>query len=322
MMIRTEAQHNHINNPYISCVIPAYNEQENISHFVIELDKQLKKLSSQYEIIVVDDGSRDDTCETLMSNVDGSLFKLIRFSRNFGKEAALTAGIDHAQGDVVILMDADFQHPLATIADFLDKWREGYDMVYGVRRDRELEPAWKKMGARIFYKILSAGSRQPIPTDAGDFRLMSRNVVNALKQLPERSRFMKGLYAWVGFKSIGVPFDVQDRFAGTTQFKVSHLSALAITAITAFSDLPLRVWSIIGAFISTCSLIYALYIMYDTIIQGNAVAGWSTLAVGLLFFGGVQLLSIGILGEYIARIFNEVKQRPNYIVSEKIGFDK
>lgn len=307
-------------DPYISCVIPAYNEQDNIAHFVIELDKQLKLVSSRHEIIVVDDGSRDKTCEILINQVDPQLFKLIRFSRNFGKEAALTAGIDHAKGDVVILMDADFQHPLSTIPDFLEKWREGYEMVYGVRRNRELEPQWKKLGARLFYKILSAGSRQPIPTDAGDFRLMSRKVVDALKQLPERSRFMKGLYAWVGFKSIGVPFDVQDRFAGTTQFKVSHLSALALTAITAFSDLPLRVWSIIGAFISTCSLVYAIYIMYDTLIQGNDVAGWSTLAVGLLFFGGVQLLSIGILGEYIARIFNEVKQRPNYIMSEKIGF--
>lgn len=309
-------------NPYISCIIPAYNEQDGIVHFVIELDKQLKLLSSKHEIIIVDDGSRDNTCDVLMSQVDRHLFKLIRLSRNFGKEAALTAGIDHAGGDVVILMDADFQHPLSTLPDFLAKWREGYDMVYGVRTNRQLEPRWKKLGARLFYKILSAGSRQPIPTDAGDFRLMSRKVVDALKQLPERSRFMKGLYAWVGFKSIGVPFDVQDRFAGTTQFRVTHLSALALTAITAFSDLPLRVWSIIGAFISSCSLIYALYIMYDTIIRGNDVAGWSTLAVGLLFFGGVQLLSIGILGEYIARIFNEVKQRPNYIMAEKIGFTK
>lgn len=307
--------------PYISCVIPAYNEQENIAPFIVALNKQLNDISTHHEIIVVDDGSRDKTCETLIQQVDARLFKLIRFSRNFGKEAALTAGLDHAQGDVVILMDADFQHPLSTIPDFLEKWYEGYEMVYGVRRGREMEPKWKKLGARLFYKILSAGSRQPIPTDAGDFRLIDRKVVNALKQLPERSRFMKGLYAWVGFKTIGVPFDVQDRFAGTSQFKVRHLSALAITAITAFSDLPLRVWSIIGAFISGCSLIYAVYIMYQTVIQGNDVAGWSTLAVGLLFFGGVQLLSIGILGEYIARIFNEVKQRPNYIMSEKIGFN-
>jgi polyisoprenyl-phosphate glycosyltransferase len=307
--------------PYISCVIPAYNEQENIALFIMALDKQLNDISAHHEIIVVDDGSRDKTCETLIQQVDARLFKLIRFSRNFGKEAALTAGLDHAQGDVVILMDADFQHPLSTIPDFLEKWHEGYEMVYGVRRGREMEPRWKKLGARLFYKILSAGSRQPIPTDAGDFRLIDRKVVDALKQLPERSRFMKGLYAWVGFKTIGVPFDVQDRFAGTSQFKVRHLSALAITAITAFSDLPLRVWSIIGAFISGCSLIYAAYIIYQTVIQGNDVAGWSTLAVGLLFFGGVQLLSIGILGEYIARIFNEVKQRPNYIMSEKIGFN-
>lgn len=310
------------NDPYISCVIPAYNEQDNIALFVIALDKELNMLSTRHEIIVVDDGSRDKTCETLISQVDADLFKLIRFSRNFGKEAALTAGIDHAEGDVVILMDADFQHPLSTLPDFLSKWREGYEMVYGVRRGRELEPKWKKLGARLFYKILSAGSRQPIPTDAGDFRLIDRKVVDALKQLSERSRFMKGLYAWVGFKTIGVPFDVQDRFAGTSQFKVSHLSALAITAITAFSDLPLRVWSVIGAFISGCSLIYAFYIIYQTVIQGNNVAGWSTLAVAVLFFGGVQLLSIGILGEYIARIFNEVKQRPNYIMSEKIGFNE
>lgn len=309
-------------SPLISCVVPAYNEAGNIEAFILALHGYLLDAGHRFEIIVINDGSKDQSQLILDRLVDEQKIACLEFSRNFGKEAALTAGIDHAKGDVVILMDSDFQHPIPVIGEFLQKWQQGFDMVYGLRKSRDEESFRKRLGSRIFYAIMSRGSSIEIPPDAGDFRLMDRKAVDALKQLPERSRFMKGLYAWVGFKSAPVYFDVEPRFSGVSHFNFKSLMRLAITGLTAFSDLPLRVWAGVGFLVSIFSLIYAAYITVRTLILGVDVPGWATLTVAILFFSGIQLISIGILGEYIARIFNEVKGRPSYVVARKLGFSE
>ncbi|EKD69846.1 MAG: Glycosyl transferase, group 2 family protein [uncultured bacterium] len=305
---------------FISCVVPIFNEEKVISPFIVELQALLQGLTSCYEIIMVDDGSRDQTLIKARELCKNSHVKLLGLSRNFGKEIALTAGIEHASGDVVILVDADFQHPLTLINQFLQQWAEGYDMVYGIRQDREAESFFKRHFSDFFYWVMQHITKINIPKNAGDFRLMDKKIVESLKQFPERTRFMKGLYAWVGYKTLGIPFDVQDRAAGKSSWGFYRLTELAITGITSFSDVPLRVWGLIGFVISLISLIYAIYIVTITMIYGADLPGFPTLVVAIMFLGGVQLLSIGILGEYIARVFTEVKQRPKYLLQVKEGF--
>ncbi len=307
---------------FISCVVPVYNEETNIPVFIRDLHGFLKSVTNQFEIIVVDDGSRDQTLHHIRTLPPDFKVKLLGFSRNFGKEIALTAGIDHCSGEVIALIDADFQHPIEMIKVFLDQWGEGYDMIYGVRKNRDNESRAKRNFARIFYWLMGKITKINIPNNAGDFRLMDRKVVDSLKTFHERTRFMKGLFAYVGFKSIAIPYDVRDRASGKSSLGFSRLAELAITGITSFSDAPLRVWGFMGFIISVISLIYAIYIMTMTFIFGTDLPGFPTLVVAIIFFGGIQLMSIGILGEYIARIFTEVKQRPNYIIETKEGFDK
>jgi polyisoprenyl-phosphate glycosyltransferase len=307
--------------PKISCVIPAFNEGENLKVLLPQLAECISAMTSKFEILIIDDGSQDDTYQTAVELSKKFNIKAIQFSRNFGKEAAITAGLEHADGNLVILMDGDCQHTTAALPQFLARWREGYDMVYGVRKGREAEPIWKRYFSNFFYSLMKSATSVPIIPDAGDFRLMDICVVNAINELPERSRFMKGLYAWVGFKSIGCPYEVQDRHAGSTSFNFKRLTQLALTGIVSFSDIPLRVWSSIGALLSLMSILYGLYILVRTLVNGIDVPGWSTITVCITFLGGIQLLSIGVLGEYIGRIFNEVKQRPIYIMSSKSGFD-
>jgi glycosyltransferase involved in cell wall biosynthesis len=306
----------------ISCVIPVYNEEAVIAPFVIQLAETVRDFTQHFEIILVDDGSRDHSIEKIQALPADCHAKLLGLSRNFGKETALTAGIEHASGDVVILLDADFQHPVAVIKEFLHQWAEGYDMVYGERQDRVSESMLKRNFARLFYWVMQKITNINIPNNAGDFRLMDKKIVEAIKQFPERTRFMKGLYAWVGYKTIGVPYEVQDRAAGTSSWGFYRLTELAITGITSFSDVPLRVWSWVGFIISFISLIYAIYIITVTLIFGADLPGFPTLVVAIMFLGGIQLLSVGILGEYIARIFTEVKQRPKYLLQIKEGFDE
>lgn len=306
---------------FISCVIPVFNEAANVDTFFQKLQQSLRELTNRFEIIVVDDGSRDETVEKIMNLPKEYGIKLIGFSRNFGKEVALSAGIEHSSGDVTILMDADFQHPIEIIPAFLEQWSEGHDMVYAVRNNRDNESRGKRNFARLFYWLMSKITHIDIPNNAGDFRLLDHKVTTALKSFNERTRFMKGLYAWVGFKKIAVPYDVQERTSGKSSWGFSKLAELALTGITSFSNVPLRIWGFIGFIISLISLIYATYIVADTLIYGADLPGFPTLAAAIMFFGGVQLLSIGILGEYIARIFTEVKQRPVYIVSVKHGFE-
>lgn len=305
----------------ISCVVPVYNEETVVLPFIAHLKAALAELTQRFEIIMVDDGSRDHTVEKVLSLPREPQVKLLGLSRNFGKEVALTAGIEHASGDVVILLDADFQHPVDMISTFLQRWAEGYDMVYGARMDRESESYVKRNFARLFYWLMRKIAKVDIPNNAGDFRLMDRKITDALKQFPERTRFMKGLYAWVGYKKIAVPYEVKDRASGTSRWGFYKLAELAVTGITSFSDVPLRVWGVVGFLISLIALVYAIYIVTVTMIYGTDLPGFPTLVVAIMFLGGVQLLSVGILGEYIARIFTEVKQRPKYLLAIKEGFN-
>ncbi|MDX1802485.1 MAG: glycosyltransferase family 2 protein [Alcanivorax sp.] len=305
----------------LSCIIPAYNEADNLPHLVPELTAALSELAHQVELVVVDDGSRDDTLLQVARLSQDYPIKWLALSRNFGKENAITAGLDHVSGDVVIIMDADCQHPVQVLSEFVRRWRQGYDMAYGVRQDREDQALWKRTASRFFYALISRGADVPIIPNAGDFRLMDRKVVDAIRSLPERNRFMKGIYSWVGFNSIGVPFSPAERAVGESRFSPVRLFELAMSGLTSFSDIPLRIWSAIGGLVSLLAIFYGLYIIIRTLLFGVDLPGWATLAAGVTFLGGIQLLSIGILGEYISRVFSEVKQRPTYIVSKKQGFD-
>ena len=306
--------------PSISCVVPAFNESRSLPVLLQQLSDMLQARFPHWEIVVVNDGSSDDTELALAPWLARSNIRYVALSRNFGKEAALTAGIDRARGEVVLLLDADLQHPPALIDDMLAAWRNGADMVYTVRASRADESWLKKVGSRWFYRVVNAGSRTPIPPDAGDFRLMDRKVVDALKSLPERNRFMKGLYAWVGFPSAVVTYEPNERFAGDSSFSLRSLIRLALTGVTAFTNFPLRLWSAVGAVIAVCSLAGGVWIVIEHYTNNaDNVPGWATLAVSAMFFSGVQLLSIGILGEYVGRIFDEVKQRPVYLVRHDSG---
>ncbi len=305
--------------PSISAIVPAYNEGQNLPELLPELSAVLARLTPRWEIVVVDDGSTDDTPRVIGPWLAQPGLRYLRLSRNFGKEAALTAGIDAARGDTVVLLDADLQHPPEMIATMLDAWRRGADMVCTAKASRAEEGWRKRLGTWAFYSLVNRDTRSPIPADAGDFRLMDRRVVDALKALPERNRVMKGLYAWVGFRTEVLPYTPAERRAGKTRFSGRRLRALAYTGITAFTNAPLRLWSGVGAAAALIALAYGAYVIVQDWFFGHDVPGWATLVVGLTFSGGLQLLSIGILGEYIGRIFDEVKQRPVYIVGQALG---
>jgi polyisoprenyl-phosphate glycosyltransferase len=302
--------------PSITVIVPAFNEAAAIPQTVMTISHHLQSLSKQWNIVVIDDGSRDQT-SAVVKALDASLnTTLIRFSRNFGKENAITAGLEYAKGDIVICMDADGQHPATLLSEMLMRWQDGYDMVYAVRQDRAEETPFKQWGSRLFYRLMSIGSHIEIPRDAGDFRLMDRKVVDALLSLPERNRFMKGIYAWVGFKSIGLPYVPLERSHGTSHFSKLKLIKLAWTGVTSFSTVPLRLASAVGAILALLAFIYGIYVVIDKLFFSESVPGWPTVVASMMFFAGVQLLFIGILGEYLAGMYDEVKQRPRYIVAE------
>ncbi len=308
--------------PAISCVVPAYNEAANLGLLLAGLTAQLAELTDRWEVIVIDDGSRDATPAAMAPWVAASAapgVRYVRLSRNFGKEAALTAGIDRAAGEVVLLMDADLQHPASLVPEMVKAWQQGADMVCAARASRADESLRKRIGTAIFYRLVNHNSQVPIPVDAGDFRLMDRRVVDALKSLPERNRFMKGLYAWVGFDNVIIPYVPAERHAGVSAFSLRSLSRLAFTGVTAFTNAPLRLWSGIGVIVALCAIAFAAWIVIEHFVYGSDVPGWATLVCGTMFFSGVQLLSIGILGEYVGRIFDEVKQRPVYLIGSEAG---
>lgn len=303
-------------NPHISVIVPAFNEAAAITSTVENIANQLAILTPHWDIVVIDDGSRDKTADIVRGLPAYLRTTLVRFSRNFGKEYAITAGLEYAGGDIVICMDADGQHSSALIGEMLEKWREGYDMVYAVRQDRHVESGFKRWGSKMFYEIMTLGERITIPRDAGDFRLMNRNVVDALRNLPERNRFMKGMYAWVGYKSIGIPYTPLPRSHGVSTFSRLKLMQLAWTGITSFSVIPLRLASAVGGLLALLAFIYGIWVILEKMFFHESIPGWPTVVASLMFFSGVQLLFIGILGEYIARIYDEVKGRPPYIVAE------
>ena len=299
----------------LSCVVPAYNEAVNLDRFLRALTDALRAITSDFEIVLVNDGSRDETEQVALRLVGELPLRYVALSRNFGKEAALSAGIDCARGDAVVLIDADFQHPLELLPQMHELWLSGYDMVYGVIADRGAQSSVKKLGVGLFYRMLNAGNRVRVPPNAGDFRWMDRKVVDALRELPERNRFMKGLYAWVGFRTAALPFVPEPRAAGQSSFNLRRLGSLALLGLTSFTTLPLRLLSLLGCGIAVFAIAYGLWIVVRTLLFGGDLEGWPTLAVAIMLFSGVQLISIGVLGEYIGKIYDEVKHRPTYIVA-------
>jgi glycosyltransferase involved in cell wall biosynthesis len=305
----------------ISLVVPFYNEEAAIEAFhdaIAQLMEYCKPL--QFEVVCVDDGSRDQTLMHLLAlHQKDQRFRVLELSRNFGKEAALTAGIDAARGDAVIPFDADLQDPPELIPQLISEWQNGADVVLARRSDRSSDSLLKRKTAEIFYKLHNRIAHVGLPENVGDFRLMDRSVVDALKCLPERQRFMKGLFAWVGFRTATVDYARHPRSAGASKFSGWKLWNFALEGITSFSTVPLRVWSYIGGLSAVLTLIYASVIVLRTLITGVDVPGYASLLVAILFFGSLQLLSVGLLGEYIGRIYLETKQRPAYILRKEHG---
>ena len=307
-------------SPSLSCVIPAFNEARNLNAVVPPILATLAALSNRVELIVVDDGSRDDTTQVMQTLCDAHPEVVyLKLSRNFGKEPALTAGIDATRGDVVFLMDADGQHPVTLLPEMLKKWRLGSDVVYAVRKTRDDQSGLQVSLTGLFYKLVNFGNRVQIPANAGDFRLMDRKVVDALKSLPERNRFMKGLYAWVGFNSTAIDYQPLPRADGQSNFGLRGSLSLALTGILAFSIAPLRALTLVGLVLSALALGYGAWVVGEYFFTGIAVPGYATIVVGMMFFSGIQLLSIGVLAEYVGRIYEEVKQRPPYLISQREG---
>ncbi|MBD1932933.1 MULTISPECIES: glycosyltransferase family 2 protein [Cyanophyceae] len=310
-----------INSVELSVIVPVYNEELNIDYLFERLLSVLETLDTSYEIVCVNDGSKDNTLKCLIEHHHRNpVIKVVNLSRNFGKEVALSAGLDYTTGAAVVPIDADLQDPPELIKELVEKWREGYDVVYATRRSRGEESWLKQMTANAFYKIIGKMSRVPIPRNTGDFRLLDRRVVEAIKQMPERTRFMKGLFAWVGFKQTSVLFDRPQRYKGTTTWNYWRLWNFAIDGITSFSFLPLKVWSYVGVTISLLSFVYATFLIYRTLLYGVDLPGYASIMVAILFLGGIQLVTLGIIGEYLSRVYEEVKGRPLYLVRDAYGF--
>jgi len=301
--------------PSLAVIAPVYNEADAIPLFLEAMTPVLNQTGSDWHIYFINDGSQDDTLSILLEMATKShRIRIINLARNFGKEAALTAGIETIDADAVVIIDVDLQDPPELIIDFVQKWREGYDVVYGVRASRLDDTALKRSTAGLFYRIFNKLSRTKIPENVGDFRLMDRRVVEAVRQLPERNRFMKGLLSWVGFPSVAVPFHRSARAAGQTKFKLSSLWNFALDGLFSFSTMPLKAWTYVGGLLAVSAGGYATFIIGRTLLFGNDVPGYASLMVVLLTASAAQLLSLGIIGEYIARLTIEAKQRPVYLI--------
>ncbi|HTE40973.1 MAG TPA: glycosyltransferase family 2 protein [Steroidobacteraceae bacterium] len=304
----------------LSVVVPVLNEAESVDAFLAELVPVLEAVAPQWQIIFVDDGSSDRTLPVLQNlAATHPQIAYLSLSRNFGKELALTAGIDHAQGDAVIPMDVDLQDPPALIADMVSLWREGVDVVYATRVRREGDSSTKKLTAAGFYRVMRWISPLRIPENSGDFRLLDRRVVDVLKTLRERNRFMRGLYTWVGFRQASVPFVRAARHVGKTKYGFWRMWNFALEGMTSFSVVPLRLAMYLGLAISVAAFAFAAWIVVKTLVYGRDWPGYASIMVTILFLGGVQLTAIGFIGEYVGRIYNEVKQRPLYVVAQSHG---
>lgn len=305
----------------ISLVAPFYNEEKGVAHFFARIYEVFSQVFETYdfEVVCINDGSRDGTLEELLrARENNSYIRIIDFSRNFGKEAAITAGLDFAKGDIIVPIDSDLQHPPQVVLEMLHKWEEGFEVVLARRVDRDTDRAIQKFTARAFYQVSRYISHIDIPADVGDFRLMDRKVVEAVKSLRENCRFMKGIFAWVGFRTTVVDYKVEPREHGRTSFNSWKLWNFALEGITSFSTVPLRVWTYLGGAVSLVAFLYGLYLIIKTLFLGADTPGYASLMVVLLFSAGVQLIGIGVLGEYLGRVFTEVKRRPSYIVREVI----
>lgn len=308
-------------NPDLSIIVSMYNEEDSLDVFFEKIREALSAISNySYEIICIDDGSIDKTYELLLdyANKDNRI-KIIKFSRNFGKEYGLMAGFKFCKGRAAIPMDVDLQDPPELIIDFVKKWEDGYDMVYGIRSDRGSDTFLKRFTAKLFYKIYNMMTRSPIPYNAGDYRLVDRKIIDAILLLKERNVFMKGIFGWTGFKSYGIKYTRQKRVAGKSKWNYWKLWNFALDGITASTTFPLRIWTYLGTLLSSVGILYAIYIILRTIVQGIDVPGYASLLVFILLLGGIQMIILGILGEYIGRIFIEVKDRPIYIVEKKVN---
>jgi glycosyltransferase involved in cell wall biosynthesis len=304
-----------LKSPTLSVVVPAFNEAEVLPAFHARLTTVMEGLGESWEVVFVNDGSTDTTLGVMeaLQRTDPHI-AIVNLSRNFGKEIALTAGLDHAVGDAIVVIDADLQDPPEVIPDLVAVWRQGFDTVYAQRRRREGETWIKRATASAFYRLMQRIGRVQLPPDTGDFRLISRRVVEALSQLREHHRFMKGLFAWVGFPSQAVPYDRAPRQAGTTKWNYWKLWNFALEGITSFTVMPLKVATYLGLAIALLAAIYLLEVIVRTIIFGNTVAGYPSLMAVVLFMGGAQLVTLGLIGEYLGRVFNEAKRRPLYFV--------
>ncbi|MBV9700909.1 MAG: glycosyltransferase family 2 protein [Candidatus Eremiobacteraeota bacterium] len=308
--------------PVLSIAVPLYNEADNVGPLLDRLAIVAERLRAQFEIevVLVNDGSSDGTLQAIRSEMQRrSSIVLVNLSRNFGHQLAATAGLEIARGDAIVLMDGDLQDPPELIETFVQKWREGYDVVYAVRRSRRGESRFKLVTARAFYRVIKRLTKVSIPLDAGDFRLMSRRVVEALRRSPERHRFLRGMVSWVGFNQTAVEYDRDVRHAGTTKYPVTKMLRFAMDGITSFSDIPLRFASYFGFAVSAIAFVYALVVIGFKLFSlkpPGYTPGWASTIVAVLFLGGVQLMSLGILGEYLGRVYDEVKGRPLYLISD------
>jgi glycosyltransferase involved in cell wall biosynthesis len=309
--------------PMLSIVVPMFNEEEGTDLFFSRLKPVLEAITPNFEIVCVDDGSSDHTLPSLMGHhARDPRIKVLSLSRNFGKDTALSAGLDYCTGLAVVPIDADLQDPPELIGQMVEKWREGYEVVYARRSARDSDDMQKRVSAGLFYRIHNWMADVKIPDNVGDFRLMDRRVVEALKHLPEKTRFMKGLFAWVGFKQIGIDYAREARAAGTTKWRYWKLWNFAIDGITGSSTVPLRIWTYFGAGLGIFAMLYASWLLVHTMIFGNAVPGYASLMIGVLTLGSINIVATGILGEYVGRIYNEVRNRPLYLVRETMGLEQ
>ncbi|MDD0847732.1 glycosyltransferase family 2 protein [Campylobacter sp. 46490-21] len=312
-------------NIELSVIVPCYNESEVVEKFfsaMVGNNGILNNLGLNCELVFINDGSKDNTLELLKaqkeiySNKSNLDIKIVNLSRNFGKEAAMSAGFSVASGEAIVPMDADLQHPASLIPKFVELWRQGYDVVLAKRVNRQDESVLKRFCSSIFYKLNNKISEIEIPQNVGDFRLFTKKVLNAINSLPENQRFMKGIFAWVGFRSITIEYEEQERIAGSSKFNGWKLWNFALQGITGFGTLPLRIWTYIGFIVSFLAFIYASFLILRTLIMGIDLPGYASLVVIILFLGGLQLIGVGILGEYVGRIYMESKRRPPFIIDE------
>jgi glycosyltransferase involved in cell wall biosynthesis len=307
--------------PELSVIAPVYNESRNIEALLKRLIPVLERCVASFEVIFVDDGSSDDTLAHLRAaHAHDPRIRALSLSRNFGKEIAIAAGLDHVGGAAAVIMDADLQHPPELIETFVARWREGYKNVFAQRADHSVYNPLRRILTQHFYKLFGSLGDTRLPEGAGDFRLLDAQAVAALRTMREHARFSKGLYAWIGFKSVGVPFDAEPRLHGASKFSYRKLASLALNGLMSFSTLPLKVWSYVGLATSLLALTLASFYLVRTLLFGVDVPGYASLIVSITFFAGIQLLSLGIIGEYIGRIFAEVKRRPLYLIEERVGF--